>query len=72
MKFTDMLGVEVSVGSIIVYGKSNRNNPINIGKVISFEGDFIRVLGKGCSKTGNINGKWSRFVIVPDSYWGEE
>ena len=73
MKFTDMLGVEVSVGSIIVYGKSNRNNPINIGKVISFEGDFIRsALRTGLTIEQQFGANPYRFGVIgsTDSHTG--
>ncbi|UZV41276.1 hypothetical protein vBVpaMR16F_210 [Vibrio phage vB_VpaM_R16F] len=66
---TDMRGIEVSVGDIIVYGKSDRNNPINIGKIMSIDGDYMKVLGKGNTKAGEINIKWKRFIVVPKDYW---
>ena len=69
--FKDMREIEVKIGDIIVYGKSNRYNPINIGKVVAFDGSEIVVQGKGNTRVGRIMGSWGRFVIVPNSYWEE-
>ena len=69
--FKDMREIEVKIGDIIVYGKSNRYNPINIGKVVAFDGSEIAVQGKGNTRVGRIMGSWCRFVIVPNSYWEE-
>ena len=44
-KHLDMRGVQLQVGDVIVYGRSNRNYPINMGKVIGFE-EGAKYLGK--------------------------
>ena len=65
----DLRGIEIKVGDRIVYGKSNRDNPIKLGKVISINEDFIEVLGDGNKKTGNIKNYWNnRILILPKDY----
>lgn len=66
----DIRGVEIEVGDFIAYGKSNRNNPFNLGKVISVSDKFIEVLGKGNTKTGFIDSYYlsKRILVLPQHY----
>lgn len=51
----DMRGLVLRVGDEVVYGKSDRRNPISIGKIISFSGNFVYILGEGNTKAGSIH-----------------
>ena len=54
----DALGREVEVGDYVVFGKSNRNNPINFGLVNEVNEDHIVILGNGNTKKSQID-SWS-------------
>ncbi|QDP66527.1 MAG: hypothetical protein Tp1111DCM1126091_33 [Prokaryotic dsDNA virus sp.] len=64
---------EISVGDFIVYGKSSRHKPLNVGVVQEVTEDTLTVLGDGNSKPGEIrchhhvdNGVNKRVVILPE------
>lgn len=59
----DLQGKNIQVGDTVVYGKSDRWNPIAIGEVMLVVETGCEILGKGKSKTGFItNG--DRIVIL--------
>ena len=65
---TDLLGKMIKVGDAVVYGKSSRHDPINVGIVVSIDDDgTINIKGKGNHKLSPICNK-SRIVVLPDSY----
>lgn len=65
----DMQGDEICEGHRVVYGKSSRNNPINIGTVTRIEGNKLYVLGDGNKKEGEVGHySESRVLILPDYY----
>lgn len=67
----DMVGNELREGDIVVYGKSSRYDPINIGRVkcIDIDNDEIHVLGRGNSKVGVTRLSYSRRMLqLDDSY----
>ena len=64
---------EINVGDFIVYGKSSRHNPLNVGVVKEVTEDALTVLGNGNSKPGTIhcyphmdNGVNKRVIVLPD------
>lgn len=67
----DMVGNELREGDLVVYGKSNRHDPINIGRIelIDIGNDEIHVLGRGNSKTGITRlSNSSRMLQLGDNY----
>lgn len=65
----DLRGVNISIDDVVAYGKSNRDNPINIGKVVDITEDYVEILGKGNMKTGKIPRFHSnRIIVLPDEY----
>ncbi len=66
----DIRGVEIEVGDFIAYGKSNRNNLFNLGKVISITEKGVEVLGKGNTKTGLLDAYYlsKRILVLPQHY----
>jgi len=68
--FKDMFGNEIEVGNIVAYGKSNRDYPIQIGKVIGIDEFNIEVIGKGNTQSGKLKGPYSeaRIIILPRTY----
>lgn len=70
----DYFGREIKVGDLVVYGKSSRYNPLNVGVVQEVGEDSMKVLGHGNTKAGEIscysrdNGVNKRVVILPESY----
>ena len=76
--YTDMFGYILEVGDTIAYGKSNRDNPIECGKIIEFTDKNIIVKGFNHSKVGKLglfghtNGKGeyyklNRIVLLGDT-----
>ena len=63
----DMRGIDIKVGQVIAYGKSDKDHPIHIGKVISLDSKGIVVLGKGNIKTGCLPYP-NRVIVLPDDY----
>lgn len=63
----DMRGIEIKVGDRVVYGKSNRNNPINMGVIKRIEGKSLYILGDGSTREGNV-GYSSRILVLPEGY----
>jgi len=68
---------EISVGDFIVYGKSSRHKPLNVGVVQEVTEDTLTVLGDGNSKPGEIRcnsrfdrGVNKRVIILPENYQG--
>jgi hypothetical protein len=76
----DMVGNELRVGDCVVYGRSNRNNPINIGIIEDFRDIYspstsyfcdIIIKGLGNTKLATIpNFHSGRMVLLPDGYKG--
>jgi hypothetical protein len=68
----DLRGVTLSVGDIVAYGKSDRNNPINIGTIVDITEKDICILGKGNSKVGKLC-HWAqdRLIVLPNNYLEE-
>lgn len=65
----DMRGVELSIGDIVVYGKSSRYHLINIGTVTGLTEDYIEILGRNNIKVGNLPKSHSgRVIVLPDNY----
>lgn len=65
----DKRGVEIVVGDIIAYGKSDRYDPIRIGNVVTITEEYIEVLGRGAPKSGMLPSYHSdRIVVLPDDY----
>lgn len=70
----DMLGTPIEVGDPVVFGKSNRYKPINVGivKEIIQEGDWntLYIQGKGNSRVSEISwrGVTDRVVVLPYIY----
>jgi hypothetical protein len=51
----DKFGQKLYVGDKIVYGKSDRWNPINAGIIKNVYNNYISVLGTGNKRTGDID-----------------
>lgn len=70
----DLRGVEIQIGDRVVYGKSDRYNPIKIGTVMDLKEKSITVLGDGNQKTGkiphypNLSDINDRIVVLPKDY----
>ena len=70
----DYFGKEIQVGDLVVYGKSSRHNPLNVGVVQEVSEDSMKVLGNGNTKAGEIscypsdNGVNKRVIVLPESY----
>lgn len=74
----DMVGSELRVDDCIVYGRSNRNKPINIGIIEDFKDVeyptthyFCEIIikGLGNTKLASIpNFHSDRMVLLPDGY----
>ena len=70
----DLRGVDIKKGDRIVYGKSDRHNPIKIGKVEEVQEKALIVLGDGNVKTGKIphyphvSDTNERIVVLPKDY----
>lgn len=70
----DLRGIEIKAGDRIVYGKSDRHNPIKIGAVIDVEEKVLVVKGDGNVKEGRIphyphvSDINSRIVVLPKDY----
>ncbi len=70
----DYFGKEIQVGDLVVYGKSSRHNPLNIGVVKEVSHSVMEVLGHGNTKQGKIecylrdNGVNKRVIVLPESY----
>ena len=60
----DMLGKEISVGDSVVYGKSDRDNPINVGVVKNITEEEIHILGRGNVKVGKLPRFHAKRVVV--------
>jgi hypothetical protein len=69
----DYFNKEIKVGDLVVYGKSDRWKPLNVGVVQEVDRDSMKVLGHGNAKAGEIscyrgdNGVNKRVVILPES-----
>lgn len=65
----DLRGVELSIGDVVAYGKSDRNNPINIGTIVDITEEDICILGRGNSKVGKLC-HWAqdRLIVLPSDY----
>ena len=76
----DMVGSELRVGDCVVYGRSNRNRPINIGIIEDFKdiespnsSYFCEIIIKGLGNTKLSiipNFHSDRMVLLPDGYKG--
>lgn len=70
----DMLDTPIEVGDPVVFGKSNRHNPINVGIVqyIKREGDWniLGIKGEGNSRISEISwkGVTDRVIVLPYDY----
>lgn len=70
----DMLDTPIEVGDPVVFGKSNRHNPINVGivKEIKQEDGWntLYIQGKGNSRISEISwkGATDRVVVLPYGY----
>ena len=67
----DLRGVEINIGDRIIYGKSDRNNPIKLGYVKSIDGSNVNVLGDGNKKVGVLYSRREnseRILVLPDHY----
>lgn len=73
----DYFGREIKVGDLVVYGKSDRKRPMNVGVVVELNPeDFeIKVVGHNKTKPGSLSfykNQWDavndRIVILPDEY----
>lgn len=70
----DMLGVPIEVRDPVVFGKSNRHKPLNVGivKEIKQEGGWntLYIQGKGNSRISEISWKGftDRVVVLPWEY----
>jgi len=73
----DHFGREIKVGDLVVYGKSDRHHPVNVGVVVELipEELEVKVLGHDKTKPGSLRapyGPWDgrneRIVVLPDSY----
>lgn len=53
-KVYDLLGQELRVGDTVVYGKSDRNNPLAIGIILDITDKFVEVKGVNNIKSGHI------------------
>ena len=72
-EFTDKRGTPLEVGQYIVYGKSDRDNPLNTGIIVDITEWYIEVRGDGNVKTGKLKAShWgpyqSRIIVLPDEY----
>lgn len=69
----DYFGREIQVGDLVVYGKSDRWKPLNVGSVQEVSEDSMKVLGHGNTIAGTIRCSWvdkginKRVVILPES-----
>lgn len=68
---------EINVGDFIVYGKSSRHDPLNVGVVQEVTENTLKVLGDGNSQPGTIHcyphvdhGINQRVIVLPESYGG--
>ena len=78
IEIKDMLGIDIVEDDLVVYGRSNRNKPINIGIVKGFKvvdnptkSYYLDILiqGKGNTKLAMIpNFHSNRLVVLPDSF----
>jgi len=59
----DYFGRDVQAGDVIVYGKSDRNRPLNVGTVKEVWGTTLAVLGNGNTKLGEISDS-KRVVVI--------
>lgn len=68
-----MFGRELTVGDVVAYGKSNRDNPINVGVIVNlyYKGkDDIEIIGFNNKRPG-ILPYWEsdrRIVLLPPEY----
>lgn len=62
-EYKDMLGNIININDRIVYGKSNRHDPIKLGIVEYFDNGVV-VLGDGHTKTGLIKDSERRIVVI--------
>lgn len=73
----DYFNKEIQVGDLVVYGKSSRYNPLNVGVVQEVDENSMKVLGHGNTKAGEISCSWmddgvnKRVIVLPGSY-GED
>jgi len=71
----------LSEGDTVVYGKSDRHNPLEIGKIIGFTEDDILILRRNIITRDNIDGigfrkrasripkfHSKRLIVVPEEY----
>lgn len=70
----DYFNKEIQVGDLVVYGKSDRWKPLNVGVVQEVDEDSMKVLGRGNTKAGEISCSWmdngvnKRVIVLPESY----
>ena len=70
----DYFNREIQVGDLVVYGKSDRWRPLNVGVVQEVDEDSMKVLGHGNTKAGEIRCSWmdngvnKRVIVLPESY----
>lgn len=71
----DYFGKEVEAGHIIAYGKSDRDYPMSVGKVLEVNDKSLKVIGAGKGRAAVIKGNnhWSvgfsgstRVIILSD------
>tara|TARA_R110000850_G_C9686730_1_gene438534 strand:- start:6 stop:236 length:231 start_codon:yes stop_codon:yes gene_type:complete len=73
-EYKDMRGIVILVGDYVMYGKSSRNNPVNLGEVKGVTEAGISVLGDGNSKVGYLSNFTisERVLVLPNSYTYKE
>lgn len=54
IKLLDLLGRSVRKGDKVVYGKSDRHNPLAIGKVLEITDEYVKVMGESNVREGKI------------------
>ena len=74
-EFVDMVGVPIIVGTVVVYGRSNRNHPINIGIVKGIVGgvDYSEyaflIQARGNTNLSRVpTFHMSRLLVLPSFY----
>lgn len=75
----DAIGQKIYAGDLVIFGKSDRYQPINMGEVHTVGEDFIDVKGFGNKKTSRLKSYTSNdqqenrlgrvYVIDKDSYY---
>ena len=74
-ELVDMVGAPITVGSVVVYGKSNRNHPINIGIVkgvvggVYYNESTFLIQARGNTTLSRVpTFHMSRLLVLPSFY----